>query len=148
MAGMKVSQLYERDFFEWTQCNAALLRNGQFDQADIEHIAEEIEDMGLRDRRELESRLQVLAQHLLKWQFQPERRSRSWRDTIQIQRLEVVELLEEMPSLRRALHAGLNKVYRRSIARIVIETSLPEATFPSNAPFTLEQMLDREYFPE
>jgi hypothetical protein len=145
---MKASQLYERDFFEWTQCNAALLRNGQFDQADIEHIAEEIEDMGSRDRRELESRLQVLAQHLWKWQFQPERRSRSWRDTIQIQRLEIVELLEEMPSLQRALHAGLNKVYQRSIARVVIETSLPEATFPSTAPFTLEQMLDREYFPE
>jgi hypothetical protein len=144
---MKAAQLYERDFFEWTQCNAALLRAGRFDQADIEHIAEEIQDMGLRDRRELESRLQVLLQHLLKWQIQPERRGRSWRETIQLQRLEIAESLEEMPSLQPALPASLDKVYRRAVARAAIETSLAENSFPSACPFSLDQALDREYYP-
>jgi hypothetical protein len=76
---MAAPQLYDRDFFEWTQCNAALLRAGQFDQADIQHIAEELEDMGKSERRRLESRLEVLLQHLLKWQIQPNRRSTSWQ---------------------------------------------------------------------
>ena len=72
------SNLYDEDFFEWTRRTAELLRAGRLDQADIEHIAEEIEDMGKRDLKELNSRVQVLVAHLLKWQFQPEKRSRSW----------------------------------------------------------------------
>lgn len=76
---MTAVPLYDRDFFKWTRCNAALLRAGRFDQADIEHIAEEIEDMGKSERRGLESRLEVLLPHLLKWQVQPNQRSASWR---------------------------------------------------------------------
>ena len=70
------SGLYDEDFFEWTRRNAELLRAGRLEQADIAHIAEEIEDMGKRDLRGLNSRVQVLLIHLLKWQLQPEKRSR------------------------------------------------------------------------
>src|SRR6266700_1331386 len=112
---MMAPQLYDRDFFEWTQCNAALLRAGRFDQADIEHIAEEIHDIGLREQRELESRLEVLLQHLLKWQTQPQTqpqpRTRSWRLTIKLQRSKIAKLLRKMPSLKPKLAAGLSEAY-------------------------------------
>ncbi len=95
---MVAKDLYDRDFFEWTQCNAALLRAARFDQADIEHIAEEIEDMGKSLRREVESRLEVLLQHLLKWKLQPGSRRKSWRLTANTQRREIGKLVRKMPS--------------------------------------------------
>jgi hypothetical protein len=144
---MKATELYERDFFEWTQCNAALLRSGRFDKADIEHIAEEIEDMGKRERRELGSRLEVLLQHLLKWQAQPGR-TRSWRNTIKLQRDEIAELFEEMPSLKSAWGAKLGRVYWRAVLAASAETGLPESSFPASCPFTLDQILDENFLPE
>lgn len=100
MSTVVTKDLYERDFFEWTQSNAALLRARRFDQADIEHIAEEFEDMGKSQRHELSNRLRVLLAHLLKRQFQPERRGRSWRAAIRVRRDELLRLLRQMPSLR------------------------------------------------
>jgi hypothetical protein len=144
---MTAMQLYDRDFFEWTQCNAALLRAGRFDVADIEHIAEEIEDIGKRERRELESRLEVLLQHILKWQAQPERRGTSWLGTIELQRLEINKLLEEMPSLKNALGSRLSESYKRGVLRASIETELPKASFPKLCPFTLDQILDPDFLP-
>ena len=73
------TSLYEVDFFEWTQRTADQLRWRRFDEADIQHVAEEIEDLGKRDLRELNSRMEVLLAHLLKWKLQPRRRSNSWR---------------------------------------------------------------------
>src|SRR5437879_1728475 len=96
-------ELYDRDFFEWTVRNAKLLRAGRFADADVDQIAEEIEDMGKGERRGLESRLQVLLSHLLKWKYQTGGRSRSWQATIRVQRHELLRLLLEMPSLRRYL---------------------------------------------
>jgi hypothetical protein len=145
---MAASQLYDRDFFEWTQCNAALLRAGQLDQADIQHIAEELEDMGKSERRRLESRLEVLLQHLLKWQIQPNRRSTSWQTTILLQRRELVKLLNESPSLRRVLSENLPEAYEGGRLRAVRETGLRRSTFPEECPFTLAQILDSEFFPE
>src|SRR5712692_8509170 len=91
--------LYEEDFVVWSMHNAELLRAGRLQEADIEHIAEELEDMGKSQRRALESRLTVLLLHLLKWQFQPERRSSSWRATIVAQRIAIIKILREAPSL-------------------------------------------------
>src|SRR5437667_12022577 len=92
----QVEDLYERDFLEWTAQNAALLRSGRFAEADVGHIAEEIEDMGISERREIESRMRVLLSHLLKWKFQPTRRGRSWKATIRLQRPELLRLLKRM----------------------------------------------------
>jgi hypothetical protein len=144
---MKAVQLYDRDFFEWTQCNAALLRGGRFDQADIEHIAEEIEDMGKRERRSLEGRLEVLLHHLLKWQAQPNRRSQSWNNTIKLQRNRLARLLREMPSLEGALATRLSEVYQDAILKASGETGLPESSFPESCPFTIDQILDRDFLP-
>lgn len=140
--------LYEQDFLEWTARNAELLRAGQFHEADIEHIAEEIEDMGLSQRHQLRSRLRVLLVHLLKWQFQPERLSSSWISTINTQRAEIEDLLEQAPSLRPALESALPKVYRRAAGLAAIETGLSPGAFPEACPFALDRLLDTAFFPE
>jgi hypothetical protein len=92
-------QTYEKDIVAWANEQAQLLRSGHFSQLDIEHIAEEIEDVGKSEQRELASRMAVLLAHLLKWQFQPERQSASWEKTIKAQRKEVLYALDESPSL-------------------------------------------------
>src|SRR5262249_61688818 len=97
---------YDQDFHAWTQRTAALLRAGRFEETDIEHVAEEIEDMGRRDARELNSRMRVLVTHLLKWQFQPGQRSPAWLATLSAGRQEVRSLLEQRPSLRPQGESG------------------------------------------
>jgi hypothetical protein len=141
------SNLYDEDFFEWTRRNAELLRAGQLQQADIEHIAEEIEDMGKRDRRELNSRVRVLLIHLLKWQLQPRRRSRSCNDTIISQRIEIDGILGQSPSLLPKICDYLVENYKDAVRLAVIETGLPVDRFPGECPFTVEQLLDPEFLP-
>ncbi len=143
-----VRDLYELDFFEWTVRNAELLRDGRFDEADLGHIAEEIEDMGKRDQRELESRLEVLLRHLLKWRLQPERRGRSWRLTTNTQRRRMLRLLRKMPSLCRYLKESVPEIYIDAVSATIDETGLPRNCFPAICPFSPEQILDTEFFPE
>ncbi len=143
-----VKQLYDRDFLEWTRSNAALLRVGCFDQADIEHIAEEIEDMGKSQQRALESRLSVLLAHLLKWKHQPQRRGRSWEATAKLQRLKVASLLRKMPSLRHYLAEAVTDAYQEARLLATRQTRLPESDFPESCPFTLDQVLDPGFLPE
>ena len=102
---------YEQDFYAWTFHNASLLREGKFSEIDIENIAEELESMGRRDKRVLESRLSVLLMHLLKWQFQPMRRSNSWKLTIKKQRLSILRLLKESPRLKYNIAEVLEEAY-------------------------------------
>ena len=145
---MTARDLYDRDFFEWTRCNAALLRAGRLEEADVEHLAEEIEDMGKSQRHELANRLRVLLAHLLKWRVEPERRGRSWRATIDVQRDELLRLLGQMPSLRNYLRDTLPEIYRPAVKQAIAETDLPDETFPAKCPFTIHEILDEEFFPE
>lgn len=144
---MKSAELYDRDFYRWTVQNAELLRAGRVSEADLEHIAEEIEDMGKRERRELISRLSVLICHLLKWQAQPERRSKSWIATIAVQRKDLADLLDEMPSLRGYLAKNLNKAHEHAVILASQETFLPMEDFPSTCPYPLEALLDEGFLP-
>lgn len=144
---MKSAELYDRDFYRWTVQNAELLRDGRVSEADLEHIAEEIEDMGKRERRELISHLSVLICHLLKWQAQPERRSKSWTATIAVQRQDLADLLEQMPSLRGYLSENLNKAHKRAVSLAAGETSLPMEDFPSTCPYPLDALLDEGFLP-
>lgn len=91
---------YYQDIIKWAQEQAALLRAGQFSKVDIEHVAEEIEDVGKSEQRELENRMAILLAHLLKWQYQPDRRSSSWQRTIREQRKGVTRRLAKTPSLK------------------------------------------------
>lgn len=104
--------------------------------------------MGASERRELINRLAVLMAHLLKWQFQSELRSNSWRNTIDVQRFDVKELLEENPSLVAALNERMAKAYLKSLLLAVRETGLSKQMFPPLCPFSAEQLLSEDYWPE
>jgi len=138
---------YEEDFVLWTRHQAALIRAGRFDLIDWENVAEEIESLGIGDRRELGSRLEVLMMHLLKWQFQPMHRSRSWRSTIRNQRGRTERVLKQSPSLRREV-AGLSRE-EYAVAREAAssETGFALRTFPKSLPYSPEQILNEDFFP-
>ncbi|UHD14587.1 DUF29 domain-containing protein [Thiocapsa bogorovii] len=135
---------YDSDFYAWANTQAALLRSGRIDQADIEHIAEEIESMGKSELRELENRLARLFTHLLKWQFQPNRRSRSWTLTIKEQRRRLHRHLAQNPSLKAKLEQAVLDAYGDAILEAARETGLAEETFPPVCPFTIKQILSDE----
>ncbi|MBS3026383.1 DUF29 domain-containing protein [Dolichospermum sp. ST_con] len=136
---------YDHDFYAWTQEQAQLLRTGKFNQIDFDHIAEEIEDMGRSEKRELESRLEVLLMHLLKWQFQPNLRSRSWQLTIKEQRLRLEKLLAENPSLKSFLADSLEKIYQLATISAERETGL--SYFPQICPYSLTEIFTPEFLP-
>lgn len=143
------SELYEQDFFQWTQTTAALIRQGKWHEVDPAYVAEELESLGKRDRRELASRLQVLVMHLLKWHYQPDRRSEghSWRGTIRTQRLQLRLLLRDSPSLRPQVPTYVADVYPAARSAACDETGLPETTFPQECPWTTELLLDDDFWP-
>ncbi len=139
---------YDDDFFAWAKEQADLLRAGEFAQLDIENLAEEVESMGRSARGELRNRLAVLVMHLLKWQYQPAFRSRSWSGTIREQRRQVRHLLEESPSLRPSVLQDSAYVYSLACPKAVAETGLAETTFPAECPFTPDQILAEDFLPE
>ncbi len=141
-------QLYERDFYAWTQEQAALLRSGRLDQLDVAHLAEEIEALGRQERRELVSRLGILLGHLLKWQFQPQLRGKSWQATIIEQRQDLQELIAENPSLKPYLPEAMERAYRKGLLLVVRETPLSLQDLPDQCPYTFEQVMDPNFYPE
>jgi hypothetical protein len=140
--------LYDQDFYAWANTQAALLRAGKLEAADIENIAEEIESMGKSEKRELESRLAVLFLHLLKWQFQSERCGASWQATIRVQRHRLERHLEDNPSLKSKLDDTVIYAYRDAVIEAAAETGLPESTFPATCPWSFDQIMDEEFWPE
>ncbi len=105
--------LYDRDFLAWTEEQAELLRLGKWHRLDLENLVEEIESLGKQQKQELRNRLGILIGHLLKWHYQPNRRGKSWEITIELQREEIIELLQENPSMKpyleEAIHQTLDK---------------------------------------
>ena len=142
------STLYDHDFYAWTNEQASLLRAGKLSEADLEHIAEEIESMGKSEKRELISRLTILLLHLLKWEFQPIRRGASWRLSIANTRDALTDHLADNPSLQSVLEASVETAYRRARRDAALETGLSENTFPSTCPWLFSQMMDENFWPE
>ncbi|MDQ2693918.1 MAG: DUF29 domain-containing protein [Pseudomonadota bacterium] len=142
------ADLYERDFYAWAMRNAKLIRQGRLAEVDLSNVAEELESMGRSERRELESRLEVLLMHLLKWRHQPGRWGASWESTIEVQRIDVQEVLDENPSLRPQLPGLLAAAYRKARLKTAGETGLDRQVFPKVCPFSLEQVLDPHFWPE
>jgi Domain of unknown function DUF29 len=141
------NSLYEQDFHAWTLQQAELLRERKFECADIDNIAEEIESMGKREKRELVSRLAVLLMYLLKWQFQPGLRSNSWRLTIKAQRRILNRHLKDNPSLKSHLDQAMFDAYGDAIIEAQRETGLAEPTFPETCPFTFDQTINDGFSP-
>lgn len=143
-----MSSLYEQDFYAWAHEQAALLRAGRLDEADIAHIAEEIDSLGRSEKRELINRLAVLLRHLLKWQHQPTLRSKSWQLTIKEQRLRLATHLADNPSLKAALDEAVGEAHRLAVIGAARETGFDEAMFPATCPFPAAAILDPDFWPD
>ncbi len=139
---------YENDFYTWLIYNAQLLREGRLSEIDTVNIAEELEAMGRSEKRELKNRLAVLLAHLLKWQFQPDKRSRSWELTCMEQRREILQLLKENPSLKSKISEILLEAYEAATLLAERETGIQYKTFPENCPFAFEQIMNDAFYPE
>jgi hypothetical protein len=141
---------YETDVVAWASEQAALLRAGQLSAIDVQHIAKEIEDVGKREQRELAGCISVLLAHLLTWQFQPSRRSKSWQFTIRTQRKEVAYVLNEAPSLRGKFSdaAWLDIVWSKARSIASNETGLDLDVFPEVLPWAIDDVLSQEFHPE
>jgi hypothetical protein len=150
---MAVKDLYDLDFFEWTQQNADLLRKRCLSEIDVDNLAEEVADMGKRDRREMDSYLTRLILHLLKWQMQPALRygasgRSSWLNSIVHSRVMLEKIFGQSPSLKRLAEESLPRDYPAAVREASVQTGLDRKRFPQDCPYSLAQLLDQDYLPE
>ncbi len=145
---MMIDATYATDFNLWTQETAKLLREHRWQDIDLKNLLEEIEDLGKREKRGITSQLIRLLLHLLKWQYQPQRRSDSWLDSIADARLQIELALKDSPSLKAYPLEQLNGSYKRACRSAAKQTGLPLATFPEECPYLLESVLDEDWFPD
>jgi hypothetical protein len=139
---------YDTDFYAWTQAQAAAIRAGAWDAIDRAHLAEEIEDMGASQRHAVVSHLQILLAHLLKWEYQPGRRSDSWLHSMGNAQVEVQTILDESPSLQRELPAFVARAHEQARVLAARETGLPLSGFPVDCLWSLEQLLNPANLPD
>jgi hypothetical protein len=139
---------YETDFHEWTAAQARALRGHRTAGLDWENLAEEIESLGRSDQREVKSRLTTLLVHLLKWSYQPEKRSDSWADTIARERIELPLIFEQSPSLMRTAETAYPKAYRVARSEASRQTGIAARRFPLEPPFSVADTLDPDFWPD
>lgn len=137
-----------QDFYAWTQQQADLLRHKAFNQLDLSHLIEEIENMGRSELRELEFRFTILLMHLLKWQYQPHFQTRSWILTIKEQRRRIVKRLQQSPGLKNKLSQVIADAYDLARGDAADETGLDENDFPALCPWTYDQIVDMAFLPQ
>ncbi|VXD11219.1 conserved hypothetical protein [Planktothrix serta PCC 8927] len=138
----KPNTLYEQDFYLWIQTTVQQLKENKLNEIDIPNLIEEIESMGRSEKRELKSRLIVLLMHLLKWHYQPEKRSESWRSTITEQRICIEGLLEDSPSLKPLLSEVFEGCYQKARLKASDKTGIKLNFFPKESPFSLKETLE------
>jgi Domain of unknown function DUF29 len=143
-----VSATYTADFNLWIKQTAQLLRQRRWHDIDLEHLIEEVEDLGKSERRGIASQLTRLLLHLLKWQYQPERRSDSWLDSITDARTQIELAIQDSPSLKNYLAEQLEESYQRSRRQASQQTKMPIAAFPPECPYPLDLVLQENWFPE
>jgi Domain of unknown function DUF29 len=142
-----LSDLYLADETAWLDAMAGLIRAGRLGDVDYPHLAEYLEDMAIRDRREVNSRLRVFLAHVLKWIYQKEMRTPSWETTVNSQQGDLEDLLES-GVLRNHAEETLAATYARAVKQAVRETKLPAETFPPECPWTIEQLISAELLTE
>jgi hypothetical protein len=140
--------LYEQDYYLWLQTTANQLQAGNFLEIDLASLVEEIEDMGKSQRQAVKSNLRVILMHLLKYKYQPERRSNSWRSTLREHRTRLADYFADSPSLKRYFIEVFHECYQKARELAVDETGLSLETFPSESPFTIEETLNSGYLPD
>lgn len=136
---------YDTDFYAWAMEQAKRIREGAFETLDRENVAEEIESLGREQFSKLRSAYRVLLMHMLKWDHQPQKRTRSWSTTIVNQRLELEDVFADSPSLKNRIDEALAKAYRRARIEAAQETELPLSTFPETNPYSLDDIMERAF---
>jgi iron-sulfur cluster repair protein YtfE (RIC family) len=139
---------YDEDYCAGLAENAALLRAGRLSRIDVEHIAEELEDMGKSERRALRSQLHLLLLHLLKWRHQPTHRGVSWKPLVRNARRRIELIVADSPSLRPGLPALLADEHAAARLDAIDETGLPAEVFPATCPFAMDQVFDAGFWPD
>jgi hypothetical protein len=137
--------LYDQDFSLWVEAQVSALKTQRYDELDLPNLLEELESLTRRDRRSLKSHLRVLLMHLLKWQFQLQKRTVSWQVTIANARQNIADILEDSPSLRSYLTEVLADCYQAARKLAATETQLAIATFPETCPYSIEQILTDDH---
>lgn len=141
------STLYDRDFMLWIETTSQLLKEQKFTELDLENLIEEIEDMGRNNKGALESNLIVVLLHLLKWKYQPEKRTNSWKGSIREHRRRLKKAFKVSPSLKSYFAEEFGECYQEAKEQAADETGLDLNIFPVESPFTTEQVLDPEFLP-
>jgi len=136
---------YERDFYSWSLEQARLIRAGQLAAIDRENVAEEIESLGREQFNKLESAIRVLLVHMLKWDHQPRKRSRSWVLSIEAQRVELDHVLSDNPGLKPRIGEAIERAYRRARIETAKETGLEKAAFPEKCSYSWHDIVAREF---
>jgi len=144
---MAMKSLYEQDFYEWLQTNINLLKEEKFAEIDLENILEELESMGRSEKNALKSNLRILVMHLLKYKYQPEKRTNSWRYTITEHRQRLQDTFKTSPSLYRFFEEIFNESYQNARKLASDETGLSINEFPPESPFTVEEVLNPDFLP-
>jgi hypothetical protein len=139
---------YDDDFHAWTLDQAARLRRERPAEVDWENLAEEVESLGRSDNRALGSDLKVVLEHLIKWRYQPDKRSESWSDSVEEHRDRIARIIADSPSLAGWLAEVLAVEYARARRKALKDAKLPPSTIPTASPFSVEEALDPDYFPE
>lgn len=139
---------YEIDYMQWLETTVEKLRNLDYANVDWENLIEEIEDIGRSEQRSLESNLNVVLLHLIKWQYQPERRSGRWEASMIEHRRRIKQALEESPSLKPDLESIFAQSYTQAVKQAKAETGLPLEIFPTQCPYEQIAVIDDEFLPE
>ena len=142
-----ITSLYEQDFYLWLQTNINLLKEGKFTEIDLENLLEELESMGRSDKNALKSNLKILLMHLLKYKYQPEKRTNSWLYTIREHRQRLRDTFKTSPSLYRFFEEIFNEAYQDARELAADETGLSIKVFPPESPFTVEEVLNADFLP-
>jgi hypothetical protein len=144
----KINQLYDQDFCLWIENTTQLLKERMFSELDLENLIEEIEDLGQNKKDALESNLIIVLLHLLKWKYQPNKRSGSWKRSIREHRRRLDKAMKKSPSLKPYFQEVFRECYQYSRQEASDETGLSLTVFPQECPFTISQVLDQDYLPD
>jgi predicted DNA-binding ribbon-helix-helix protein len=143
-----INPRYDQDVYGWATHTAELLRSNKMDEVDFENIIEEIESLGRSEKNGLTSSLRLIISHLLKWQYQPERRTPSWKGTISTHRMQAEFYLEDNPSLKSKIDDILVKAYKRAVIEAANDTLMEDSVFPKECPYSFEEITSNEFYPE
>ena len=142
------NDLYDLDFYAWTQEQARLLRERRWADLDLDNLVDEVSSVGSSEKREIRSRSKRLLTHMLKWKYQPGHRGPSWRRTIREQREQLADIVKTSPSLAEYMKQQATERYLGATVSAAKETGIAIGVFPEECPFTVQQVLDLDFYPE